>query len=112
MLGGMTAGCTASLSSIATGTIDFIDPLAANWEIEGKHQSYDKVLISLNMKRYYTGGAGEAHVLGIRRAKELMRCGGFEGYEVLAYSESIDSSLYGSKRTAEMLIRLTGEITD
>ena len=61
----------------------------------------------MSMKRFYAGGAGEARVTFHRRAKELMRAGGFSAYEVVEYSEGLESSVLGSQRMAEGVIRLT-----
>jgi hypothetical protein len=58
------------------------------------------------MKRYYAGGAGEAQSIFQRRAKELMRLNGFDGYSVVEYQEGLDSSVIGSQRTAEGVILL------
>ena len=85
-----------------------LDPYAPNWEIEEaalpKHQFH----FALKMKRYYSGGAGEARSILHRRAKDLVQYGGFEGYELLEYSESLESSVLGSQRVAQGVIRLTG----
>jgi hypothetical protein len=85
-----------------------LDPLAPNWHIEEAGFPDDQVHLSLQMKRYYAGGAGEARTVFHRRAKELMRSGGFEGYEVIEFHEGIESSVLGSQRVAAGVIRLTG----
>lgn len=85
-----------------------LDPLAPNWEIEEAQFPANQIHLSLKMKRYYAGGAGEARAVFHRRAKELVRYGGFEGYEVLEYTEGLDSSVLGSQRVAEGVVRLTG----
>lgn len=84
-----------------------LDPLAPNWEIEEAQLPENHVHFHLSMKRYYAGGAGEARAVLNRRAKALMRAGGFTGYEIVEYAEGMDSSLLGAKRTAEGVIRLT-----
>lgn len=84
-----------------------LDPLAPNWEVEEARLPEHHVHFQLSMKRYYAGGAGEARAVFARRAKALMREGGYSGYEVVEYSEGMDSSLLGSKRTAAGVIRLT-----
>lgn len=106
LLAAWLTGCASSLKSIATGAADFVDPLASNWEVEEIPLPRDRVLIALSMKRYYAGGAGEARALALRRARELMHLGGFSRFEVVEFSESIDSSQYGAKRKAELLICL------
>lgn len=87
-----------------------LDPLSPNWDIEEAPLGDEYVHFSLKMKRYYAGGAGEAHEVFTRRAKELARLNGFAGYDVMEYGESLDSSVIGSRRTAEGVIRFTGKI--
>lgn len=84
-----------------------LDPLAPNWDIEEAHLPEDHIHFQMSMKRFYTGGAGEARAVFNRRAKTLMREGGYNGYEIVEYSEALDSSVLGSKRTAAGVIRLT-----
>ena len=100
------SGCAESIKSIGTGAIDYVDPLSSNWELAEHTFPDNRVKITLTMKRYYTGGAGEARAIGLRRASELMHAGGYASYEILEYSESIDSSQFGSKRRADLFVRL------
>lgn len=83
-----------------------LDPLSPNWEIEEARLDPHLVHFDLKMKRYYSGGGGEARLVFERRAKALVRTGDFASYQILEYSESIDSSVLGSKRRAEGVIRL------
>lgn len=83
-----------------------LDPLAPNWEIEEAQFPEDRYKLSLHMKRVYAGGAGEARAVFQRRAKELVRSGNYNSYEVLEYSEGMESSVLGSQRVAEGVIRL------
>lgn len=85
------------------------DPLAPNWHIEQAGFPDDHFHLSLQMKRYYAGGAGEARAVFHRRAKELARSGGFAGYDVVEYQEALESSVLGSQRTASGVIRLSGK---
>lgn len=87
-----------------------LDPLAPNWDIEEAAFPEEHYAMSLTMKRYYAGGAGEARVVFHRRAKELVRQGGYDGYEVLEYNESIESSVLGSQRLVAGVIRLTKKL--
>lgn len=85
-----------------------LDPYAPNWEIEEAQLPRNQFHLALKMKRYYSGGGGEARSVFTRRARDLMRQGGYDGYEVLEYNESLESSLLGSQRVAQGVIRLTG----
>lgn len=84
-----------------------LDPLAPNWDIEETRLPQDHVHVQLKMKRYTSGGAGEARELFHRRAKQLMREGGYARYEVVEYAESLTSAFYGGQRQASGVIRLT-----
>ncbi len=84
-----------------------LDPLNPNWEIEQAAFPKNMYHLSLKMKRYYTGGAGEARMVFQERAKELMRQGGFDGFTIVEYNESLDSSVIGSQRHARGVIQLT-----
>ncbi|MDP3038122.1 MAG: hypothetical protein Q8N07_10360 [Rhodocyclaceae bacterium] len=82
-----------------------LDPLAPNWDIQEARFPENHVHFSMKMKRFYAGGAGEARVIFHRRAKEMMRAGGFGNYEVVEYSEGMASSVLGSQRTAAGVVR-------
>lgn len=84
-----------------------LDPLAPNWEIEEAAFPDSRYHLSLKMKRVYAGGAGESRVVFHQRAKELMRGGGYDGYQVLEYTEGMESSVLGSQRVSQGVIRLT-----
>lgn len=108
----VSAGANPLLWGVYPGVAYLIlDPLAPNWEVELIPMPDDHVQISMKMKRYYNGGAGEARQIFQRRARDLMRYGEFSGYEVREYSEGIDSSLIGSQRVATGVIHLTGRKT-
>ncbi|MBZ0127093.1 MAG: hypothetical protein K8F32_12050, partial [Rhodocyclaceae bacterium] len=54
-----------------------------------------------------TGGDGEAGRVFRRNAEQIVRESGYTGYDVLAYSEGIESELIGALRYAEGTIRIT-----
>lgn len=83
-----------------------IDPLKPNWAIEEARLSPAHYHLSLHMKRYYAGGAGEARVVFNQRAKDLVQATGAAGYEILEYSEGMESSALGSQRVCGGVIRL------
>jgi hypothetical protein len=82
-------------------------PFAPNWDVKEAAFHDDHVLMTMKMKRFYTGGAGEARHVFQQRAKELMLQGGFNGYQIVEYSEGMDSSMLGSQRTARGVVQLT-----
>lgn len=83
------------------------DTFSPNWEIREARFPDNHYQLALQMKRSYSGGAGEARVVFHRRARELMRAGGFDGYQILEYSEGMESSVFGAQRNAGGVIRLT-----
>jgi hypothetical protein len=84
-----------------------LDPLNPNWEIEEAQFPDSHYHLSLKMKRFYSGGAGEARQAFQQRAKELMRRGGFSSFTIVEYSESLESSVLGSQRVGQGVIQLT-----
>lgn len=82
-----------------------LDPFAPNWRIEEARLPDNHFHLSLSMKRYYAGGAGEARAVFHRRAKELMRAGGFASYVIVEYAEGMESSFIGAQRTANGVVR-------
>ncbi|PKO46852.1 MAG: hypothetical protein CVU31_09175 [Betaproteobacteria bacterium HGW-Betaproteobacteria-4] len=108
----LTAKTGISLSSLATvavvGAAIYLvyDPLAPNWEIEESRLSPDIYRFSMKMKRYHTGGAGESVQILKRRASQLQYENGFASYQILEYTEGIDSQTIGARRMAEGTIRL------
>ena len=108
----LTAGTSIKLSCVATalvviGAIYLVyDPLAPNWEIEESKLNEDTYRFSLKMKRYQTGGAGESIQIFKRRASQLQYEQGFANYQILEYTEGIDSQTIGARRMAEGTIKL------
>lgn len=108
----LTSGAALKLSSLAAGAAlagavyVIYDPLAPNWEIEESRVADDSYRFSLTMKRFQTGGAGEALQVLKRRAGQLKSELGYGGYLILEYSEGIDSRTLGARRVAEGAIKL------
>lgn len=91
---------------IALAVYIIYDPLAPNWEIEEAKISEDNYLLSMKMKRFHTGGSGEALQILKRRATQLQRENGRASYQIVEYTEGIDSQTIGARRIAEGTIRL------
>lgn len=108
----LTASYSVSLASLATAAVVgaaiylVYDPLAPNWEIEESRLADDTYRLSLKMKRYHTGGAGESIQILKRRASQLQYEQGFGSYQILEYTEGIDSQTIGARRMAEGVVRL------
>lgn len=108
----LTANTSVSLATLATAAavgaaIYYVyDPLAPNWEIEESQLNEDTYRLSLKMKRFHTGGAGESIQILKRRATQLQYEQGFGGYQILEYTEGIDSQTIGARRVGEGVIRM------
>lgn len=108
----LTAGTSVSLSTVvaaaALGAVAYIvyDPLAPNWEIEESRLNDTTYRFSMKMKRYHTGGTGESIQILKRRASQLQYEQGFGSYQIMEYSEGIDSQTIGARRVAEGVVRL------
>jgi len=108
----LTASSSVSLASLAAAAVVgaaiyvVYDPLAPNWEIEESQLNEDTYRLSLKMKRFHTGGAGESIQILKRRAAQLQYEQGFEGYQILEYTEGIDSQTIGARRVGEGVIRM------
>ena len=108
----LTANTSIPLSGIVGGalvaaTIYYVyDPLAPNWEIEESRLDEERFRLSLRMKRYHTGGAGESMQVVKRRVAQLQQELGYGSYQLLEYTEGIDSPTLGAQRTAEAVIKL------
>lgn len=110
----LTSNLSVSMAQIATVGVALIaikliyDPLAPNWEIKEEKLSDDTYRFDLRMKRYHTGGQGEAMKVLRRRADVLQRKNGYKEFQLLEFSEGIDSKTLGANRYAEAKIKLIG----
>ncbi|OIQ93330.1 hypothetical protein GALL_247520 [mine drainage metagenome] len=103
-------GCSNLVPHQTLHLIASLDPLSPNWEIEEVPLAGNRIHLALKMKRYGDGGAGEAREVFDRRAKSLAQYGGFKTYQVLDYTEGMESSVIGAQRVAEGDIRLIGNV--
>lgn len=99
---------SVSLSTLMVGAAiyAYYDPLAPNWEIEEAQLEEGTYRFSMKMKRFHTGGSGESIQILKRRANQLQREQGFGSYQILEYSEGIDSQTIGARRVAEGVVKL------
>ena len=108
----LTTTTSVSLSTLATAAvvvaaIYFVyDPLAPNWEIEESRLNDDTYRFSLKMKQYHTNNAKESIQILKRRASKIQYEQGFSGYQILEYTEGIESQTIGARRMAEGTIKL------
>lgn len=92
--------------SAAAALYVVMDPLAPNWTIEEARQADDRYLIALRHKAVHSGGGGEARQVFARRAAQLGRQPGFEGYEIVSWEQGIESNRPFAQRVAFGEVRL------
>ena len=94
-------------SLVAAGIVYFIvDPLAPNWKVEVETLGQHRYRMALTMKRFITGGEGEAVVVAKRAAEKLRKDGGYRGFELLEFAEGIESHVLIAQRVAHALVEL------
>lgn len=81
------------------------DPLAPNWEIVESRLADGNYRFTLKMKRFHTGGSGEALSVLRRRLALIQAEQGLGEYSILSYEEGIDSSTLTTHRYAEATVR-------
>ena len=91
---------------LAAGAFLLIDPLAPNWHVEALELAPRRYAIALTKKRYATGGDGEAVQMFRRHASELAAGHGYAGYEVVEYSEGIESRMPIAQRVSRGVVVL------
>lgn len=82
------------------------DPLAPNWTIKESPMGNDTYHYSLRAKSFRTGGDGEALRILKRRVSQLQHEKGFTSYQILDYSEGIESSTPLTHRFSEGTVQL------
>jgi hypothetical protein len=111
LLGGCSSiGVTVSpLGAAVVGAAVYLiyDPLAPNWEVEETRLDESTYRLSMKMKRYHTGGGGESIQILKRRASQIQNEQGFAGYQIMEYTEGIESQTIGARRMAEGLVKMT-----
>lgn len=104
---------TTSLSSLATTAaaamvLNYVyQPLDPNWDLADIPLSSDTHRFSLRMKRFITGGEGEAWQIAKRYAESLQVAKGASGYQMLEFTQGIDSTTPFARRVAEGLVRFS-----
>ncbi|KON80253.1 hypothetical protein PA01_17845 [Azoarcus sp. PA01] len=82
------------------------DPQSPAWDVGVVRLDAERVRFDLRMKSLVTGGEGEARQVFVRAAQRIADAGGFAGFEVVRYEESVESSWPFAQRTAVGEVRL------
>ena len=92
----------------AAAILNYIyQPLEPNWDVADIPLSNDTHRFSLRMKRFVSGGEGEAWPTAKRYAERLQAAKGASGYVFVEFTQGIDSSTPFARRVAEGLIRFS-----
>lgn len=106
------AGAEIGVAVVTLGVSYFVyDPLAPNWEVEETPITPTRYRLALKMKRYHTGGAGESLGVFKRRAEKLGAERGFTRFDILEYSEGIESETLGARRVAHGTVELLDPVS-
>ena len=81
-------------------------PLDPNWEVSDTQLREDTFRVSLRMKRFYTGGEGETMQVLKAHAEGLQGAHGARAYQLLSFTQGIESSTPIARRVAQATIRL------
>ncbi len=108
------AACTTSVSYVdsASGEITtqpglaLARPIVPNWTVTETPLGKDAYRISLRGQYFRLGGDGEALVIMKQRGLQLQLERGFSGYQLVDYSERIESTTPFNFRIVEGVIQL------
>ncbi|MBX3664111.1 MAG: hypothetical protein KF834_00365 [Burkholderiales bacterium] len=104
----LSASTTLPLEAVAAAALVFavIDPLAPNWAIESRPLGEGRYGVALTMKRFVTGGEGEARQVFRREAERLARSNGAADFRIAAFEEGIESEVPVARRVARGIIEI------
>lgn len=91
--------------ALAAGAVVVVDPLAPNWHIEQQELGAGRYAFALTKKRFTTGGDGEAMPVLRRRIEQSARDKGYARFELVEYSEGIDSSVPIARRVSRGVVQ-------
>jgi hypothetical protein len=89
------------------GTDQVIDPLGPNWHVEQYDLGNGRYAIAMTKKRLTTGGDGESPQIFRRRVDQIQREQGFAAYEVIEFSEGIESNLPIAQRVSRGIVQFS-----
>jgi len=82
------------------------DPRAPNWQVRSIKLADNRWRVELRMRRWHTGGDGEAEVLFRDQARELAQKQGYRHYVILSWVQGIESTAPVAQRWARGEIEL------
>jgi hypothetical protein len=103
--GPSAAAAAPPTGSSAAGTAAE-DPSSPNWQVTSIKLSDNRWRLELRMRRWHTGGDGEAEVLLHDQARKLAEEQGYRHYVVLSFVQGIESTVPIAQRWARGEIEL------
>ncbi|MGD9787205.1 MAG: hypothetical protein AB7U30_04555 [Sulfuricellaceae bacterium] len=82
-----------------------INTLLPSWSLDDMPIGGDKYRIFLKKKTFSSGGDGEAAQLFKYRAEQIAATKGYNGYQILEFTEGLDSGVLGTQRVAQGIIQ-------
>jgi|GEM_PF-1101443 len=86
-------------------TAAIINALLPSWSLDDMPIGGDKYRIFLRKKTFSSGGDGEAAQLFKYRAEQITASKGYNGYQILEFTEGLDSGVLGTQRVAQGIIQ-------
>lgn len=104
----LSTSASLPLESLAAAAVAYvvIDPLAPNWAIESRPLGGGRYDVALTMKRFTSGGDGEARRVFLREAERLARSSGAADFRIAAFEEGIESETLAARRVARGVVEL------
>lgn len=100
------SGNAAPASSAGEPAMFAYDPRAPNWRVASIKLSDNRWRLELRMRRWHTGGDGEAEALFRDQARDLAQKQGYRHYVVLSWVQGIESTAPIAQRWARGEIEL------
>lgn len=91
---------------LGIGTSAIINGLLPNWSLEDMPIGGDRYRIFLRKKTFSSGGDGEAAQLFKYRAEQITASHGYYGYQILEFTEGLDSGTLGTQKVAQGIIQI------
>jgi hypothetical protein len=101
-----TVAAVVAVVLVGVATYYIVDPQAPNWEVKIDQIDETRVAINLRKKRFAAGGDGEAREIFRRKAQQITEENGFAGYQILQFSEGVDSETTYARRVSRGVIEL------
>ena len=87
-----------------------VDPLAPNWDVSESKVTDNRWRIAMRKKNFTTGGDGEAIELMHRHAARLAELQGYRSYQIVTWTEGVQSDVPIAHRWARGEIELREHI--